>query len=693
MSFNWKIYCYQNGLPSSSTKEDAYNHYLKHNKPTYNKNTEPSDTSVVNQSWTHEIFPEVLSDNKNLLFLCHTIPTPDMDSGSNRIVELLKILIGLGYKIYYLTHDLQPDNLRYLEDLYKLGVTRVLGADHKNEKYCHNYIEELTVKEHIIFNVIFFEFYEMYCAYWEKIKYLIPNVKTIIDTVDVHWVRKLSNPSNTEFDIEKILIEKNQEKEAYSKANVVFAVTEEDKSEIVKECPLANVKILSNIHTIHGDIDLNLKNKDLIFVGGDNHTPNTIAAQNAINIFIDFLNKYPEFSDNKLHVVGKRTDKKILSYSNHQNIIIHNKLPQIELDNLYKKSWGALCPITWGAGIKGKICEAISKGLVVITTPVGASGLNLISEIDAIVHENITKQDLYKLFKMNNDLYIQMVSNARIKLNRIAGIESATKVLEGTLILKPIVLSIVTHNNAYLLQRCIESILSKTRYSNYRIHVTSNACKDETPKIMKFYTEKYKHISYQYNSENKHFIQAHNEAIELFKDSDIVLLNEDIEILSSCWLSDLYSAVYSAGYIGCAGGKTIYPNGTICEAGAQLYNTGSGENIGRHKHPDEEQFNIMKYVGYVSGCMMYMRRDCIDKFGAMDMRYYPCYYEDSDWQYNLHINGYKTIYTPKVIAIHREGSSCGTDIDDTKSFKKFMNVNKTKFVDKYINYNIEQYNQ
>jgi hypothetical protein len=27
------------------------------------------------------------------------------------------------------------------------------------------------------------------------------------------------------------------------------------------------------------------------------------------------------------------------------------------------------------------------------------------------------------------------------------------------------------------------------------------------------------------------------------------------------------------------------------------------------------------------------------------------------------------------------------------NFKKFMNVNKTKFVDKYINYNIEQYNQ
>ena len=45
---------------------------------------------------------------------------------------------------------------------------------------------------------------------------------------------------------------------------------------------------------------------------------------------------------------------------------------------------------------------------------------------------------------------------------------------------------------------------------------------------MKLYTEKYGHILYQYNTENKHFIQAHNEAISLFPDSDMVLLNEDI---------------------------------------------------------------------------------------------------------------------------------------------------------------------
>lgn len=690
-NFNWKQYCYLHKLPSSATKEDAYNHYLNNKTPEQTIST----TIPKNYQQIHESFPPTLENNKNILFLCHTIPTPDIDSGSNRIVQLLKILIKLGYKIYYITHDGQDDNPHYKELLYKIGVEKVIPVDHKNEKYCHHYIEELALTQHIIFDIIIFEFYEMYCAYWDKIKYTVPNIKVIVDSVDVHWVRKLSNPLNTPEDLIKIETEKNQEKLAYSQANVVFAVTEEDKNAILAECPGANVKILSNIHSIDvSAVNFESKSKDLIFVGGDNHAPNTMAAKKAITIFKKFLIKYPDFSESKLHIVGKRTDKAILSYVKDPNVIVHKHLSQVELDSLYERCIAALCPISWGAGIKGKVCEAIAKGLIVITTPVGASGLNMTHETDAFIEENIDEQTIYKALMLDRQNYLKFTTNAKNKLSAVTSIESATKVLEGTLTLKPIVISIVTHNNAYLLQRCIDSILSKTRYTNYRIHVTSNACSDETPEVMDKYIKKYSHIiSYQYNTENKHFIQAHNETINLFPESDIVLLNEDIEILSTCWLSDLYSVAYSAGYIGCAGGKTIYPNGTICEAGAQLYNNGNGENFGRYKHPDDEQFNVAKYVGYVSGCLMYMRRDCINKFGPMDMRYYPCYYEDSDWQYNLHINGYKTIYNPKVIAIHREGSSCGTDIDDEKGFKKFMKINKIKFLNKYADYDIEMYNK
>jgi hypothetical protein len=100
MSFNWKQYCYIHKLPSASTKEDAYNHYLKNNPTESNRSIVDNASSCNNAvSYIHEIFPASLSYNKNLLFLCHTIPTPDIDSGSNRIIEILKILIKLEYKL------------------------------------------------------------------------------------------------------------------------------------------------------------------------------------------------------------------------------------------------------------------------------------------------------------------------------------------------------------------------------------------------------------------------------------------------------------------------------------------------------------------------------------------------------------------------------------------------------------------
>lgn len=698
MNLNWKEYCYKNKLPSYFSKEDAINHYLSKNPAQTSTLKSNNTTQSGIESKNLEAFRFLPGENKNLIFLYHTIPTPDIDSGSRRIIEILKIIISLNYNVYYLTHD-DKDKSHYVQNLYNLGIKKVLVADPKNNKYLHNHIEDLCFKEGLTFQVAIFEFYEMYCEYWEKIKYFVPNIKTIVDSVDVHWVRKLSNPNNTQSDIENIQIQKNQEKKAYIESNVVFAVTEEDKAEILKECPTANIKILSNIHTLDPDPPkentLLHKSKDLIFVGGDNHTPNTDAALKAIDIFQLFIKKYPEFQDSKLHIVGKRTNQKILSHSKTVGIVIHNQLSDDELKNLYQSVYAALCPITWGSGIKGKVCEAISKFLPVITTNNGAAGLNLIKNQDAFISDSDIEliEHIHDVFSLDSGSYINMIQSAARKLSFMTSVYAAQKVLDGTLNIKPIVISIVTYNNSYLLQKCLDSIINKTSYPNYKIYVTSNACVDNTPQIMKFYTSKYANIFYQYNNENKHFLQAHNEAISLYPDSDMVLLNEDIEIISdSCWLSNLYSSVYSAGYVGCAGGKTIYPNGTICEAGAQLYNNGRGENIGRHKNPDEKAFNTVKYVGYVSGCMMYMRRDCIEQFGSMDMRYYPCYYEDSDWQYNLHINGYKTVYNPAVVAIHREGSSCGTDIEDEKGFKKFMKINRTKFLEKYSTHDIEKYN-
>lgn len=679
MKFKWKQYCLDRQLPSETTKEEAYQDYISYLLDQSNKQ-EKSYTK-------YEPFSLNYNYNKNIAIFCHTIPTPDKDSGSNRLNEIIKILIDLQYKIYYFTHTNLPKEPKYSEALEKLGV-HIFVINPRKDVYCDILFEQ-CVREGVNFDIAIFYFYDMFHNYAERIKKITPTIKTIVDSVDVHWLR-LSRGGNLK------LKDKENEKTCYNNADVVFAVTENDKNEILKECPESNIKILSNIHhfTEHAP---NYQN-NLLFVGGSNHTPNIQAAIDAIDIFETFIKEHPQYSESKLFLVGSSFTKNILDrITTSKSTINLGHLNQSDLENIYQsKIKGALCPITWGAGIKGKICEAITHNIPVLTTNLGNEGIDLVHKESGYIFNSQKEaiKCIYELFNNKIDNIKQITKLANQKLKLLISKDSAEKVLKGTLRSQHIVLSIASYNKSNLLERCVHSIIQNTIYPNYSIHITSNGCTDNTKEIIKNLQNIYgsEKIKSTLNVTNKHFIEAHNDVINTYINSDIVLINNDMEFIQNSWLNSLYSAAYSAGYIGCAGGKTLDYSLKVSEFGAYIFKDGSGINCGRGQNPSDPDMNKVKYTGYVSGCLMYMRRDAINKFGALDIRYYPCYYEDSDWQYNLHINGYKTIVTPKCEVLHIEGASSGSSSDKYNFKNTCMNNNKLKFLKKFKNLNIEMYN-
>ena len=253
-----------------------------------------------------------------------------------------------------------------------------------------------------------------------------------------------------------------------------------------------------------------------------------------------------------------------------------------------------------------------------------------------------------------------------------------TNILKHSLENKHIVISIVTYNQTKKLQKCLDSILEKTKYDNYTIVVSDNGNSKKCRSMIKEY--KSQKIRYIKNRYNKYFIIPNNKVIEdpIYKDSDIVLVNDDIEILDGYWLNYLYSSAYSSDYIAAVGGKTIFPDGLLAEAGAELYNDGTGRNKGRYEDPKDPQYNRCYYTGYCSGCLLYMRRDAINKIGSLSTKLKKMYYEDSEWQYRAHKYGLKTLYDYRCLAIHDEGSSSGKNF--SKGAKKYQEINKYIFL-------------
>lgn len=668
----WRQYCLNQQLPSQTSKSQAINHYIANN--------------IYQNNNKYEQFNLNINHNKNIIIYHHTIPTFDRDSGSRRLIEIIKILIDLGYKVYFFTHDRSlQEKQKYVDFL-----VQSLGVEVINTKIT---FQHLVRNIGINFDIVWFYGYELYDKYISEIKNITPTIKTIVDSIDVHWLRLTRGNLLS-------LNNKEKEKKAYNNADVVFAVTEEDRSTIWKECPNANIKILSNIH----DIQITTKNtdhpeKNLIFVGGSNHTPNIEASLKAITIFNLFIAQYPEYKTSKLYIVGHTHDQSTidLAKKSDANISIEYGLSDEVLINLYStKIAGALCPITWGAGIKGKICEAISYDIPVITTNIGNEGLNLQHLKHGFIADSDTEfvESIYKLFNMSKEEKESLINAAKNRLYLLTNRESATDVIVGTLQCKKIVLSIATHNNSILLERCINSILQNTKYPNYILHITANGCTDNTASLLRRLKTVYGDlIHFTINTINQHFIHAHNNTISLYPNNDIVLLNDDMEFHNDTWLNHLYSTAYSAGYVGCAGGTIMNYNSTISERGSILFNDGTGMNLDNNKTKSETDHDCLpiKYTGYTSGCLMYMKRNMINKFGALDTRYHPCYYEDSDWQYNIHIHGYKTAIS-KFSEVMHLGSVSSTRI--AESFKEeCLSKNRQKFLDKYKNYNIENLNK
>ncbi len=84
-----------------------------------------------------------------------------------------------------------------------------------------------------------------------------------------------------------------------------------------------------------------------------------------------------------------------------------------------------------------------------------------------------------------------------------------------------------------------------------------------------------------------------------------------------------------------------------------------------------------------------VKKDLWEEIGGFDTRYAPAYYEDTDLCFEIRKRGYKVYYQPKSIVIHHEGKTAGTDLQSR--YKKFQEVNRTKFTEKWRNELKNQY--
>jgi len=215
---------------------------------------------------------------------------------------------------------------------------------------------------------------------------------------------------------------------------------------------------------------------------------------------------------------------------------------------------------------------------------------------------------------------------------------------------------VINWNNYDDTRECLVS-LKGVLYQDYTVVVIDNSSSDSSDeKIRKEFPE-FIHIR---NHENLGFAEGNNIGIEraMHDGADYVwILNNDVTVKPDS-LTELVSAAKTYDKIGILGPKVYYYHDTqkIFSAGAKIIRwSGRSVSLGQNEY-DEGQYDKAGPADYISGCSLFASVKMFRDIGLFDVRYFM-YYEETDLAVRARKRGWKVMYIPKSIVLHKHAST------------------------------------
>ena len=235
---------------------------------------------------------------------------------------------------------------------------------------------------------------------------------------------------------------------------------------------------------------------------------------------------------------------------------------------------------------------------------------------------------------------------------------------------------ILTWNALAYTRRCLATLREHTDLSAHEVIVVDNGSTDGTVQFL----EKLDWIRLITNSRNLGFVRGNNVGISASDStSDVVLLNNDVEIDQHGWLEKLQAAAYSDSRIGVVGCRLVQPGGKLLHAGTYMplnsfwgQQTGSGEK-------EVNQYNQTREVEGVVFACAYIKREVLDAVGPLDEAYVS-YFEDTDYCLRASEKGYRTVCCGDVTLLHHERvSTTENRVDFSSIFEQSQRVFKNRW--------------
>lgn len=343
--------------------------------------------------------------------------TPDQDSGSQKFYNFMKLLqekFQVTFLVKLPNHPI--DNFeKYYDLLTQEGIRVVINKGKKRDVDFVNFLTENSELP----KFVLLSRPEVAITFFNKVKKCTrPDCKILYDTADLHHLRMLSQADNLRKSgsdnvkaignfIEFYRKYRSIETFILKSVDQVWAITQEEKDYMISTLRIdaSKVMLVPNVLNCAPTPSTFVQRKNMIFIGGFDHLPNI----DAIKFYQDKI--VPELKKRglkvTLNVVGSKSN--LLGHLPRElmDVIGFVEDPVPHFDN----ALFAFYPLVTGAGMKGKITQALGLGVPVITTDIGAQGYLGAEEYMLIGNNEIELADKIELIIKDRMLWEKLRNN------------------------------------------------------------------------------------------------------------------------------------------------------------------------------------------------------------------------------------------------------------------------------------------
>lgn len=370
------------------------------------------DSDLKLRSKRHGRHPEIL-------IVDHKVPEPDKDSGSVRMMHLISLFLQKGFGITFFS-DSKPDK-KYADRLMKKGVEVI-----EQFQDFEGFIKERFLQFDIVWlarpNVSFPKF--------DVVQKYIPKAKIVYDTVDLYFVRTQRQSELESSEELSLSAAVYREEELYlsRSADLTVVITEDERKTLAELAPEATPFVIPNIHELPlvKKVPFHAR-KGLMFLGGYQHPPNGDAVRWFIKEVLPFIRE--KLQDVVLFVLGSNPSDEILVL--HKPGVVEVIGWVEDLEPWFSSTRVFVCPLRYGAGMKGKNGQSMSYGLPIVTTSIGAEGMQLIHGKHALIANSASEfaQSVIDLYE-SEDLWNHISTNSREHIKELYSPDQVSKSLD-----------------------------------------------------------------------------------------------------------------------------------------------------------------------------------------------------------------------------------------------------------------------